>query len=246
MIWIKKCAPTKGSQPNGIVYLRQKYIFEWKSVYIKAGFAIFFHMHFARTPRLIQHIFPSFTWRVRTKAPVLYLSFDDGPIPEVTPWVLDLLGAYDAKACFFCVGENVKKHFDIFQRIVNEGHTVGNHSYNHLHGWHTPTDAYLDNVKKCAHWVSGSLFRPPYGALRPRQIVQLRKQYQIVMWDVLSYDFNPKVSAAQCVQNVVKNVQSGSIIVFHDSLKAKVNLQYALPRVLEELTQKGYCFEALK
>jgi peptidoglycan-N-acetylglucosamine deacetylase len=200
----------------------------------------------AQTPQLLQWILPSYTWRVRTEAAVLYLTFDDGPIPELSPWVLDLLQTYAAKACFFCVGENVKRHNDIFQRIVNEGHSVGNHTYNHLNGWHTPTDVYCANVEACAQWVPGTLFRPPYGALWPWQSLRLRRQYQIVMWDVLSYDFSPTVSAAQCLQNVVKNVQPGSIIVFHDSLKARVNLQYALPRALEELSSRGYRFEALK
>ncbi len=203
-------------------------------------------MKLTKTPLLIQHLFPAFTWRVRTEDPVLYLTFDDGPIPELTPWVLDLLHSFGAKASFFCVGENVKKHYEIFQRLVNEGHTVGNHTFNHLNGWSTPTKDYAANVEICAQWVPGNLFRPPYGALRPSQSAVLLKQYQIVMWDVLSYDFSTKLSTEDCLQNVVKNARPGSIIVFHDSLKAKANLQYALPRALEALARKGYRFEALK
>jgi len=185
-------------------------------------------------------------WHVPTSEKVLFLTFDDGPIPEATPWVLDILHAYGAKATFFCVGDNVRKYPDIFQRILAEGHAVGNHTFNHLKGWGTETSDYLENVERCAEMVSSPLFRPPYGKLKPSQTRLLKSQYRIVMWDVLSGDFDPKISPEKCLQNVLENVQPGSIVLFHDSVKAETRMRFALPKVLEKLKSEGWRFEKVE
>ena len=202
-------------------------------------------MYLTRTPNFIQNLFPNFTWRVPTEQKVAYLTFDDGPIPEITPWVLDQLNAYQAKATFFCVGENVTKHPDIFEMVVQRGHQVGNHTYNHLSGWSTDNMDYYHNVRKCAQLVKSSLFRPPYGRLKPHQVQFLQRHYQIVMWDVLSGDFDPGTTLEQCYDNVMSKVRNGSIIVFHDSIKAEEKLKYTLPLVLEELSTRGFTFESI-
>lgn len=184
-------------------------------------------------------------WHIPTSEKVIYLTFDDGPIPEATPWVLDTLRQYGAKATFFCVGDNVRKHPAIFQRILTEGHAVGNHTFNHLNGWKTDTSDYLDNVQRCGEMVSSPLFRPPYGSLKPSQTRMLKTRYRIVMWDVLSGDFDPKISPEKCLQNVLENIQQGSIVLFHDSVKAETRMRFALPNVLEKLTGEGWKFEKL-
>ena len=202
-------------------------------------------MYLVKTPDFIQNLFPNFTWRIPTLEKVIYLTFDDGPIPEVTPWVLNQLAKYDAKATFFCVGENVKKHQDVFQEVLQQGHSVGNHTYNHLNGWGADNLPYFHNIRHCARLVDSSLFRPPYGRLMPKQAQFLQRHYRIIMWDVLSGDFDLNISKEQCLQNVIKKTKPGSIIVFHDSLKAQAKLQYVLPKVLEYYSQQGFRFEAL-
>jgi len=170
----------------------------------------------------------------------VYLTFDDGPVPDVTPFVLDTLARYGAKATFFCVGENVLKYPALYQRILDEGHTVGNHTHNHLNGWHTSTKKYLSNTTLAAKHIQSKLYRPPYGKLRPAQFRSLKKLYDVVMWDVLSMDYSSKVSPKRCADNVIENTSAGSIIVFHDSEKAKVNLEYALPRSMEYFQSRGW------
>lgn len=202
-------------------------------------------MYLSKTPRLLQNILRSYTWYIPTAEKVVFLTFDDGPIPEATPWVLDTLRIFDAKATFFCVGDNVRKHPEVFQQILAEGHAVGNHTFNHLKGWKTDTSEYIDNVEKCAEMVESPLFRPPYGALKPSQTKQLKSQYRIVMWDVISGDFDPNISPEQCLQNVLENIQPGSIVLFHDSLKAEKRMRFALPRVLEKMAAEGWRFEKL-
>ena len=202
-------------------------------------------MYLAHTPTIVQKLFGLFTWQGQARGKRVYLTFDDGPIPEVTPWVLDVLAEYDARATFFCVGENVGRYPTLFRRLLNDGHAVGNHTHNHLSGWDTDVDAYLANVDACADLVESRLFRPPYGRLSPRKAYRLRQDYRIVMWDVLSGDFDTDLTGRECTRNVLDNVRPGSIIVFHDSLKAEANLRYALPRVLGALHRQGYCFEAL-
>lgn len=203
-------------------------------------------MYLVKSPRLLQALAPSLLWHVETQEKVLYLTFDDGPIPDVTPFVLGELRRFGARATFFCVGDNVQKHPDIFAQILAEGHTVGNHTFNHLNGWKTPLEPYLENVAACAQLVDSQLFRPPYGRLRRAQRKALEGQYRIVMWDVLSGDFDLNISGEQCLENVLQNALPGSIIVMHDSLKAKPRLRFALPRVLEHFAEAGYVFEALR
>jgi peptidoglycan-N-acetylglucosamine deacetylase len=203
-------------------------------------------MYLVKTPQFIQSLFPNYTWRIPTSEKVLYLTFDDGPIPDVTPWVLEQLAQHDAHATFFCVGDNIRKHPEVFQQVVQQGHAVGNHTFNHLNGWVTDDIPYFHNVRHCANLAQHSvLFRPPYGKLKPKQAQFLQRHYRIVMWDVLSGDFDPRLSPEQCLANVVKNVEPGSIVVFHDSLKAEEKLRYVLPRVLEHFAAKGYSFGKL-
>lgn len=204
-----------------------------------------FQMYLVKTPQFIQKLFPNFTWRIPTQEKRLFLTFDDGPIPEVTPWVLEQLADYDAKASFFCVGHNIEKHPEVFHQVLEAGHAVGNHTYNHLNGWATDNIPYFHNARKCAALMESTLFRPPYGRLKPRQAQFLQRHYEIVMWDVLSGDFDPKLDQEMCLQNVLHNTQEGSIIVFHDSLKAEEKLRFVLPRVLEHFSELGYRFEPL-
>lgn len=194
---------------------------------------------------LFRQLYPSLIWRIPTQDKKLYLSFDDGPIPEVTPWVLEQLKTYQAKATFFCLGKNLQRHPDIAQCILREGHRIGNHSFSHLNGWKQNDKDYLNDILQAQEIQDSRLFRPPYGKIRSSQIKQLRKQFKIVMWDVLSYDFDAQTSKEQCAKQVIVKARNGSIIVFHDSLKAKSNLTYALPIVLKELHARGYQFETI-
>jgi peptidoglycan/xylan/chitin deacetylase (PgdA/CDA1 family) len=194
---------------------------------------------------LLRQLFRSLLWRVDTTEKVLYLTFDDGPVPEVTPWVLDELQRHGAKATFFVVGNNVRKHPQLLQRLTADGHRVGNHTEHHVNGWNTPTRAYLREVQECDRRVRSRLFRPPYGRIRLTQIRALRKRFRIVMWDVLSRDYDRGITGDDCLQRVLRGVRPGSIVVFHDSLKAEERLRHALPRVLEHFSELGYRFEAL-
>lgn len=202
-------------------------------------------MYWVKNPKWIQFLFPRLIFSMSSKKPVLYLTFDDGPIPEVTPWVLRQLEKYKAKASFFCVGDNVEKNPTIYQQILAAGHSVGNHTYNHLHAGKTKVKEYVNNVEKCAGLVSSELFRPPYGRIRPKITKRLYDKYRIVMWDVLSGDFDTTLSPDKCLRNVIKHAGPGSIVVFHDSLKAKERLTHVLPRVLKYFSLKGYQFKAL-
>lgn len=203
-------------------------------------------MFIAKTPKLIRAFMPEYTWSIPTGERVLYLTFDDGPIPEMTPWVLDTLRQFSAKATFFCVGDNVVKYPAIFQRILDEGHSVGNHTFNHLNGWQTDHIAYLNNVRRCARVVKSRLFRPPYGRLMPRQRAVIERHFRIIMWDVLSGDYNADISPEQCLQNVFDNAGPGSIVLMHDSLKAERNVRFVLPAVLKYFAGEGYRFEKLQ
>lgn len=210
----------------------------------------------AKTPGFVKSLFPKFVWNVNTQKKELYLTFDDGPTPEITDWVLQTLKEYDAKATFFCIGKNIESHSDIFQSILKQGHSVGNHTFNHLKGWKTKTKDYIDDVKRNQDLINSkvenhhssfeSLFRPPYGKFKSKQSYKLQKLgYKIILWDVLSYDWDKSVSKEACLKNIIPAATEGSIIVFHDSIKASRNLKYSLPRVLEFYTKKGYTFKAL-
>ena len=202
-------------------------------------------MYLPYSPFWLQWLYPSLTWHKSRMEKSIYLSFDDGPIPVVTPFVLNTLKSFNAKATFFCIGENIEKHPEIYEQILAEGHSVGNHTYNHLKGWETENKIFLENVSQCAKLVKSNLFRPPYGRAKTSQISNLKSQYSIVMWDVLSGDFDTKISPQKCLQNVMNHTRNGSIIVFHDSLKAFERLEYALPLALELLQEKGFEFEKL-
>lgn len=202
-------------------------------------------MYLVKTPQFIQKLFPNFTWRIPTEDKQLYLTFDDGPIPEVTPWVLEQLAQYNAKATFFCVGENVEKHPEIYKAVTSAGHAVGSHTFNHLDGWANDNIPYFHNVRHSANMVDSVLFRPPYGRLKPKQAQFLMRHYRVVMWDVLSGDFDANISKEQCLKNVTRNAGAGSIVVFHDNVKAIDRLEYALPRVLEHFSSLGYTFNTL-
>lgn len=179
----------------------------------------------------------------------VYLTFDDGPHPAATPFILQQLEKYDAKGTFFCIGKNVVEYPQIYQQILEAGHTTGNHTHNHLNGWKTNTDQYLQNILQAREYIDSPLFRPPYGRITPFQVKQVKKAIpgaEIIMWDVLSADFDTEIDGAACVQNVVFKAKAGSIIVFHDSTKAWDRLQYALPRVLEFFKKEQYTMEAIK
>lgn len=200
----------------------------------------------AKTPGFVKSLFPNFTWHIETEEKVLYLTFDDGPTPEVTDWVLKTLNQYHAKATFFCIGNNITKHPDVYSRVIKEGHSVGNHTHNHLKGWKVKTKHYLADVELASEVINSQLFRPPYGKFKTKQSKQLIKSgYQIVMWDVLSFDWDAKTSQEACLKNVIGTAKEGSIVVFHDSHKAWENLSYVLPRVLDYYSEKGYTFKAL-
>lgn len=202
-----------------------------------------------RTPFVLPWLYPSLTWRMPSVGKSIYLTFDDGPVHGPTDFALEALKEYSAKATFFCIGDNVHKHPDVFKKIISEGHAVGNHTFNHLNGWKTASSLYLDNVKKCddvlaSHASSAKLFRPPYGRITRNQI-KLLEGYTIVMWDVLSVDYAKSLSAERCLQNTIGATRDGSIVVFHDSYKAEKNMTHALPRYLEHFTSKGYSFKTL-
>ena len=202
-------------------------------------------MLLASVPAVITKAFPSLIWRISKEEKVIHLTFDDGPIPETTEWILNTLKQHQAKATFFCVGDNVRKFPDLYEKIIWEGHRVGNHTFNHLNGWKTDTDEYLNNIKKAKKHIHSRLFRPPHGMIKISQVQELKKEYDIVMWDVLSMDYDQKITPEQCLQNVTSNAKPGSIVVFHDSIKSWKNLQYALPKTLAYYTEKGYSFESL-
>lgn len=201
--------------------------------------------YLVKTPALLKWFYPGLIWNKSRTEHVIYLTFDDGPIPEVTPFVLSTLEKYHAKATFFCIGDNVQKHPEIFEAVKAAGHTIGNHTFNHLRGWDTADDVYLENTAKCNELVTAKLFRPPHGRAKKSQLAILKKQYEVIMWDVLSGDFDLALSPQKCYQNVIDKSSNGSIVVFHDSLKAWPRLEYTLPKALEYWQNKGYLFKSL-
>ncbi|WP_338377737.1 polysaccharide deacetylase family protein [uncultured Flavobacterium sp.] len=205
-----------------------------------------------KVPKIIKKLFYNQVWDIPNNKNKVYLTFDDGPTPEVTEWVLELLSKENIKATFFCIGKNIEKHPEIFKKTIDSGHSIGNHSYNHLQGWKTSSKKYTENVDLCENeirklnTIENNLFRPPYGKIKPIQSRILRKKgFKIIMWDVLSKDYDQSVSPEICLDNVTKNTSQGSIIVFHDSLKAQKNLEYTLPKAITFLKNKGFKFEMI-
>lgn len=215
-----------------------------------------------KTPGFVKSLFPNFVWNINTNAKELYLTFDDGPTPDITTWVLSTLKNYEAKATFFCIGNNIKKHPEIFQKIISEDHSIGNHTFNHLKGWKHKTKDYISDVLLTQDLIDSEiqhlklqdsafekekLFRPPYGKFKSEQSKQLEALgYRTILWDVLSFDWDASVSKETCLKNITSAAKEGSIIVCHDSVKAHKNLKYALPLTLDYYTQKGFQFKAIR
>ena len=202
-------------------------------------------VYFVSTPDIIKPLYPSLVWDMLAKNKVVYLTFDDGPTTGVTDKVFALLEEFQAKATFFLIGKNVETHPEYLNRYKEYGHTIGNHSFHHRNGWNATTENYIADVEKASKLIDSKLFRPPYGKITRAQIKKLKSEFTIVMWDVLSGDFDPKVNSESCYKNVVDNVVPGSIIVFHDSVKASNPMLEALPKILSELDSRGFRFEAL-
>jgi peptidoglycan-N-acetylglucosamine deacetylase len=208
-----------------------------------------------RTPFFFPYLYPSLLWRMPLEEKSLYLTFDDGPIPDQTEFVLDALRSRSMAATFFCIGDNVRKHPDVFKQVLKSGHVIGNHTYNHLNGWKTETEKYLKNIEACEEvfqlncephvHINTTLFRPPYGRISYRQIALLN-HYKIVMWDVLTHDYNSNISEEKCLRKSIEATRNGSIIVFHDSIKASKNMSFVLPRYIDHFADKGYTFKALR
>ena len=204
--------------------------------------------YLVKTPWLLKKIYPECVWKIKTVEKVIYLTFDDGPHPVATPFVLEELKKYNAKATFFCIGKNVEENFELYKKIIEDGHAVGNHTYHHLNGWKVKDEVYLEDIYKAKKIIDSNLFRPPYGRITKFQLKQLpAEKYKLkpVMWSVLSGDFDKEVSGEECYLTVVKNAEEGSVVVFHDSEKALERLQYALPLVLKYFTEKGFEFRKI-
>lgn len=201
-------------------------------------------MQLFRTPRYFQWIFPRRTWGFSMREKVVYLTFDDGPDPDITPWVLDVLKEHKVKACFFCVGQNIVNHPELFNRIQNEGHQVANHTFRHERGTKTKWSKYLQSIAETQEWMPGTLFRPPYGRIRFWQSFLLSWKYQIVMWTWLSYDYDKRVSIQEIMKQA-ERIRPGDILLLHDNQKVKERTKELLPKLLEYLKSKGYSFAAI-
>lgn len=204
-------------------------------------------MFIEQPPQIIRYLYPCAIWRMDKNEKAVYLTFDDGPIPEITPWVLDILDKYDIKATFFMVGDNIRKHPDEFRMVVEKGHRIGNHTFNHVRGFSYDTESYLENSEKAAGMMMNTdLFRPPHGYMSPKQYKALKKRYKIIMWDLVTRDYNRKLNGKQILAKVKKYARNGSIITFHDSVKSEENLKYALPKAIEWLKEQGYSFKVFE
>ncbi len=215
------------------------------------------NFYWVKTSAIVKKIFSNLTWYIPNSEKKVYLTFDDGPTPELTEWILDVLKKNEIKATFFCVGENLAKYPDLAKKIIQNGHIIANHTYNHLNGWMFSNKKYFENIKLCDDILNKDilgenqnqpkLFRPPYGKIKLSQVRILRKMgYKIIMWDVLSADFLQEITKEECLKNVTKNTTSGSIIVFHDNPKALKNLEYALPQSIQFLKENGYTFDVIR
>ena len=209
-------------------------------------------MYLVKTPWLLKRLYPAYTWHLPSAEKVLYLTFDDGPHETATPFALDELKTYNAKATFFCIGKNVVKYPVIYKRILEEKHAIGNHTYHHLNGWKTDDEVYVNDINEASQHIESLLFRPPYGKIKKYQYKKMNQDaalhspFSIIMWDVLSGDFDITITPQKCLDNVIKNADNGSVIVFHDSTKAWSRMSYALPEVLRYFSNKGFTFKAIK
>ncbi len=206
-------------------------------------------MYWHRTPLLLQWLYPGLEWHGSRKEKVLYLTFDDGPVPDETPFILETLNTFEISATFFCVGDNVRRYPDLYQRILKEGHRTGNHTMNHVKGWGTDTSQYLRNVNACDEVMEENggkpgLFRPPYGKATRKQLRHL-KGYRVIMWDVLSGDFDESLPPGECLEKTIKSTSNGSIIIFHDNVKAHERLRYALPEFIRIMLERGFEFRTI-
>lgn len=209
-------------------------------------FAIFVGVWYPiKTPFWLRKIYPQLIWHKCRENKFIYLTFDDGPVPDVTPNILNILKTYNIQATFFCVGENIKKHPEVFEQVLQDGHVIGNHTYHHLKGWQHAVHAYIKDVDQCNEFTQSTLFRPPYGRGTRAQYKALKKEYSIIMWDIMSGDFDVNISPDQCLNNVIKHTRNGSIVVFHDNIKAVPRVLYALPRAIEYWINEGYSFKTL-
>ena len=197
-------------------------------------------MRIFRTPGFIRKIYPEAYWKIPQSEKIIYLTFDDGPIPELTPWVLEILERFTALATFFCVGDNVRKYPEIAHKIILKGHSIGNHTFHHIKGWNTRNQEYFQDIFEASELIKSPLFRPPYGQIKKSQYNQLKKNYRIILWDLITYDYDPGFSPKDCLSMLYKKTESGSIIVFHDSKKAEKNLRAILPNYLEFLRDNGF------
>ncbi len=187
----------------------------------------------------------SLVWQIKTEEKTIYLTFDDGPIPELTDEILNILDKYNAKATFFCVGQNAERYSEIYARIIEKGHATGNHTHHHLKGWTTGYKEYMDDIREAGKYIEHGLFRPPYGLMTYRQAKTLSRKYQVVMWSVLTRDYDPAVSKEECLQTALQGIRPGAIIVFHDNVKAREKVLYSLPLLLDHLGKEGYRVEKL-
>ncbi|NBA85858.1 polysaccharide deacetylase family protein [Emticicia sp. CRIBPO] len=206
-----------------------------------------------KTPKILPLIYPHFEWEVKTDEKKIFLTFDDGPIPEITDFVLETLAEFNARATFFSIGDNIRKHPEVFQKVIARGHSIGNHTFNHLNGWKTDNnEIYWDNIRQCQEYIDQyysrdrkKLFRPPYGRVKRRQAAPLLDDYRIIMWSVLTKDYNAELNEQTCLSKSIRAAGSGSIVLFHDSLKASKNLFYVLQRFLSEFAGRGFVFEGI-
>ena len=199
-----------------------------------------------QTPRFLHKLFPKLIWKEQVTSKEIYLTFDDGPHPNITPKILNILAQYDAKACFFCVGENVQRYPETFQSVLDAGHQVGNHTFNHIQGWKVPDDVYLENIEKCNNLVHSRFFRPPHGKIKPSQVRRLKENYNIVMWTVITHDYDSSYDSDICLKKAIRKTRPGDVVVFHDSAKAEKNVLDVLPKFLEHFSRLGYRFVTWK
>lgn len=202
-------------------------------------------MRIHKTPKLVKRRLKDFTWDIKNSEKKIYLTFDDGPTDQVTEWVLDKLNQYNAKATFFCIGKNVEKEGKVYSQLLEKGHSTGNHTYSHLNGWKTPNIEYVNDVYLASNFVKSKLFRPPYGRIKKVQREILRNNFRLIMWDILTFDYDRSYSRKACLKYATEKSGEGSIVVFHDSEKARKNLYFVLPEYLKIMTDRGFIFEKI-